>query len=218
MRYRELLELYRKKELGEQEREMVEQEIEKHEAISEYLFEREESDTLNFGEDASRREDADPVQKRKEDAGGDEFTKRVNRAIRRAFLRMGAAVCAVTLVIVLLILFVLPGVVSQFYYDPGKIVGQDSYGGTTNQMSLDMQCIPSWLFREPTGITCRSRTEDTAIMIFPFIRMSAGRGAFRIRRGRSGGENSGCMTSISSACLCPMPLDGFRWIWIRREL
>ena len=64
MRYRELLELYRKKELGEQERERVEQEIEKHEAISEYLFEREESDTLNFGEDASRREDADPVQKR----------------------------------------------------------------------------------------------------------------------------------------------------------
>lgn len=52
MRYRELLELYRKKELGEQEREMVEQEIEKHEAISEYLFEREESDTLNFGADA----------------------------------------------------------------------------------------------------------------------------------------------------------------------
>ena len=49
MRYRELLELYRKKELGEQEREMVEQDIEKHEAISEYLFEREESDTLNLG-------------------------------------------------------------------------------------------------------------------------------------------------------------------------
>lgn len=138
MRYRELLELYRKKELGEQEREMVEQEIEKHEAISEYLFEREESDTLNFGADASQSESAEPGQKREEGGGGDEFTKRVNRAIRRAFLRMGAAVCAVTLVIVLLILFVLPGVVSQFYYDPGKIVGQDSYGGTTNQMSLDM--------------------------------------------------------------------------------
>ena len=138
MRYRELLEFYRKKELGEQEREMVEQEIEKHEAISEYLFEREESDTLNFGADASQSESAEPGQKREEGGGGDEFTKRVNRAIRRAFLRMGAAVCAVTLVIVLLILFVLPGVVSQFYYDPGKIVGQDSYGGTTNQMSLDM--------------------------------------------------------------------------------
>ena len=55
MRYRELLELYRKKELGEQEREMIEQEIEKHEAISEYLFEREESDTLNFGADGVYR-------------------------------------------------------------------------------------------------------------------------------------------------------------------
>lgn len=138
MRYRELLELYRKKELGEQEREMVEQDIEKHEAISEYLFEREESDTLNFGADMNQKEDTEPGQKRKDGAGGDEFTKRVNRAIRRAFLKMGAAVCAVTLVIVLLTLFVLPGAVSQFYYDPGKSVGQDSYGGTTNQMSLDM--------------------------------------------------------------------------------
>ena len=60
MRYRELLELYRKKELGEQEREMIEQEIEKHEAISEYLFEREESDTLIFGEDASQSDSAEP--------------------------------------------------------------------------------------------------------------------------------------------------------------
>lgn len=55
MRYRELLELYRKKELGEQEREMVEQEIEKHEAISEYLFEREESDILNFGANVNQK-------------------------------------------------------------------------------------------------------------------------------------------------------------------
>ena len=137
MRYRELLELYRKKELGEQEREMVEQDIEKHEAISDYLFEREESDTLNLGADLDQREAAEPGQKREDSAGGDEFTKRVNRAIRRAFLKMGAAVCTVTLVIVLLILFVLPGAVSQFYYDPGKIVGQDSYGGSTNQKRLD---------------------------------------------------------------------------------
>ena len=43
-----------------------------------------------------------------------DFTKRVNRAIRRAFLKMGAAVCAVTLVIVLLVLFVLPRAVASF--------------------------------------------------------------------------------------------------------
>ena len=69
MRYRELLELYRKKELGEQEREMVEQDIEKHEAISDYLFEREESDTLNFGADLDQREAAEPGQKREDSAG-----------------------------------------------------------------------------------------------------------------------------------------------------
>ena len=62
----------------------------------------------------------------------------MNRAIRRAFLKMGAAVCAVTLIVVLLILFVLPNTVSNFYYDPGRIVSENNYGGTTNQMSLDL--------------------------------------------------------------------------------
>lgn len=46
MRYYELLELYKKKELGEEQRRMVEQDIERHEAISEYLFEKEEEDIL----------------------------------------------------------------------------------------------------------------------------------------------------------------------------
>ena len=46
MKYRELLELYKKKELGEEQREMVERDIERHEAISEYLFEMEEADIL----------------------------------------------------------------------------------------------------------------------------------------------------------------------------
>ena len=75
---------------------------------------------------------------KKEKNAEDDFTKRVNRAIRRAFLKMGAAVCAVTLVAVLLILFVLPNIVSNFYYDPGRIVSENNYGGTTNQMSLDL--------------------------------------------------------------------------------
>ena len=36
MKYHELLELYKKKQLGEEQREKVEQDIERHEAISEY--------------------------------------------------------------------------------------------------------------------------------------------------------------------------------------
>lgn len=141
MRYHELIELYKKKELSEQERQRVEQDIERHEAISEYLFEREEQETLEFGFDReeSAQGEKDEHTDQKSDQKADEFTRRVNRAIRQAFIKMGAVVCAVTLVIVLLILFVLPEAVSMFYYDPGRIVGENEYGGgTTNQMSLDM--------------------------------------------------------------------------------
>ena len=136
MKYHELLELYKKKQLGEEQREKVEQDIERHEAISEYLFEKEEEDILQDSEKLPEESDIQLTEKEKNAA--DDFTKRVNRAIRRAFLKMGAAVCAVTLVVVLLVLFVLPHVVSSFYYDPGRIVGESSYGGTTNQMSLDL--------------------------------------------------------------------------------
>ena len=136
MKYHELLELYKKKQLGEEQREKVEQDIERHEAISEYLFEKEEEDILQ--DSGKMPEESDIQLTEKEKNAADDFTKRVNRAIRRAFLKMGAAVCAVTLVVVLLVLFVLPHVVSSFYYDPGRIVGESSYGGTTNQMSLDL--------------------------------------------------------------------------------
>ena len=136
MKYHELLELYKKKELSGEQQEMVEQDIERHEAISEYLFEKEEEDILRAS--GEMPEESETQLTKKEKNASDDFTKRVNRAIRRAFLKMGAAVCAVTLVVVLLVLFVLPHVVSSFYYDPGRIVGESSYGGTTNQMSLDL--------------------------------------------------------------------------------
>lgn len=136
MKYHELLELYKKKKLGEEQREMVEQDIERHEAISEYLFEKEEENILRAS--GEMPEESETQLTKKEKNASDDFTKRVNRAIRRAFLKMGAAVCAVTLVIVLLVLFVLPHAVSTFYYDPGRIVGKNSSGGTTNQMSLDL--------------------------------------------------------------------------------
>lgn len=136
MKYHELLELYKKKELSGEQQEMVEQDIERHEAISEYLFEKEEEDIL---QDSGKLPEESAIRFiEKEKNAADDFTKRVNRAVRRAFLKLGAAVCAVTLVVVLLVLFVLPHVVSSFYYDPGRIVGESSYGGTTNQMSLDL--------------------------------------------------------------------------------
>ena len=162
MKYHELLELYKRKELSGEQQEMVEQDIERHEAISEYLFEKEEEDIL---QDSGKLPEESAVQfTEKEKNAADDFTKRVNRAVRRAFLKMGAAVCAVTLVVVLLVLFVLPHVVSSFYYGPGRIVGESSYGGTTNQMSLDLAVYTA-------GIMYRWKTEDTETMISIFIKV-----------------------------------------------
>lgn len=136
MKYHELLELYKKKELGEEQRKKVERDIEQYEAISEYLFEKEEESNLI---DSGEMQEESQIQLiKKERNPGDDFTRRVNRAIRRTFLKMGAAVCVVTLIIVFLILFILPRVISAFYYEPGRIVGENRNGGTTNQMSLDM--------------------------------------------------------------------------------
>lgn len=140
-KYDKLLELYRQNKLDAQDRRRVLRDIQRQEAISEYLCEQEE-DRLVFGEAAGHDKNGDIP---------DDFTPRgqsddpdlfpndrklirdVNRSIRRAFIKMGVVVCGITIIVMLAVIFLLPGAVSLFYYDPGKMVG--TY---TNQMSRDM--------------------------------------------------------------------------------
>lgn len=135
MTYRELLELYKKGKLEEEKQKEVEADIEKQDAISNYLFQEAkipELEELKNGGGFSETEGEDLEAR---------FVKMVNRSIRRAFLKMGACVGAVVLAIVLAVIFILPGAVDSFYYDPGKTVTETRYGdsvNTTNQMSLDM--------------------------------------------------------------------------------
>ena len=143
MKYRELLELYQKNLLDDRMKEQVEGEIEKHEAISEYLCTKEEEipELQTLLEEELQQE-----------KGSESFAEMVNRSIRRAFLKMGATVLA--LVVVLLVQFVLPRAVSSFYYDPGKDIG-----GGENQMSLDM-AVYSELFlpgKRRTNVTVLER-------------------------------------------------------------
>lgn len=130
MTYRELLNLYKKDELEAEQKQRVEADIEKQEAISDFLYEKDDIPTLTaiFGEnDCTQDEDvANAGQER-------EFMRMVRQSIRRAFVKMGIVTSAVALVILLLIQFVLPEIVSAFYYNPGKEVAEN-----TNQMSLDM--------------------------------------------------------------------------------
>lgn len=140
MTYRELLKLYQDGKLDETQSAEVENAIEKQEAISEYLYEKEEIPGLEALHEEERA--SDPGQK-KDSAGADEeqrFVKMIQKTIRRTFLKMGAAVGAAVLAIVLCVIFVLPKAVAAFYYNPNEIVGRDKEFGniTTDRMSLDL--------------------------------------------------------------------------------
>ncbi|MBR5564799.1 MAG: anti sigma factor C-terminal domain-containing protein [Roseburia sp.] len=152
MTYRELIELYRTGKLSEEQSRQIKADIERHEAISEYLFETETIPGLEdlgttsgwCGEEQEerqnienkeregrkiRKEDADPVEER--------FIKMIRGSIRKAFLKMGICVGVVLLLAVLFIIFGLPGIVDKFYYNPREVAAVGEYS-TTNQISLDM--------------------------------------------------------------------------------
>jgi len=129
MTFREMLELYKNGTLPDEIKEQVEKEIEKHEAISDYLYDTDDTVIIDSftDEDAEIGDKNDDMQ----------FVKMINSAIRKAFLKAGVIVGTVVLFITLSVIFVLPGVVSEFYYDPGETVGEYE-GIPTTRMSLDL--------------------------------------------------------------------------------
>lgn len=154
MTYRELLKLYQDGTLDEEKRKKVEADIERQEAIGDYLYEKEEipgladlsiEESVEYGKDSGNKEQTDsgitPDGREKPDEGEALFVKNVQKMIRRAFVKMGVTVGAVLFVLVLGVIFVLPKAVDAFYYNPNEVVGKkdEEYGSvTTNRMSLDL--------------------------------------------------------------------------------
>lgn len=160
MTYRELLQLYKQGKLDMEKKKQVEAEIEKQDAISEFLYE--EGDIPDFsdlenGEDCFNNLD-DKNQKaewqdskidgniekrqgnlksKREDDFNEQFMKEIRHSIRKAFIKMGTIVGAVVLIFVLCAVFILPKAVSKFYYDPNEAAGAYE-GTTTTRMSLDL--------------------------------------------------------------------------------
>ncbi len=128
MTYRELLDKYKKNILTEEQIKEIERDIEKQDAISEYLLELDEQDIGYVLKDEKHN-----TFDSKESAKADEFTKLVNRKIRKAFLKLGVSVTVVTIIAVLGIVFVLPKVVDRFYYDPRKELTENH-----TQLEVDM--------------------------------------------------------------------------------
>lgn len=125
MTYRELISMYKDGRLDDADRARVAGDIERQEAISEYLFDEEVPELTDIGGTKETPQASEAA-----DAG--DFTAMVRKTIRRAFLKMGIIVGAVLIAVLLLIQFVLPGAVSGMYYQPDKKVGD------INQMTLDM--------------------------------------------------------------------------------
>ena len=128
MRYRELLELYKKGELTEQEAEKVRTDIERQEAITDYLLEVDEVFDLSLSEDFLKERTL---------SVSEDFVKVINRSIRKAFRKLGVIILVMALIMILFIQFALPQIVSLFYYNPGKIISEEEYR-TTKQIELDM--------------------------------------------------------------------------------
>lgn len=126
MTYRELLELYKSGKLDETRKKQIEADIEKQDAISEYLFDESKIPGLD---------DLGTAESYAETEADEKFISYVQKSIRKAFIKAGTVTGAVVLAIILFVIFVLPDFVSLFYYSPSKII-EDEY--RINQMTLDM--------------------------------------------------------------------------------
>lgn len=93
----------------------------------------------------------------------------VNRSIRRAFRRMGLTILAAAFVLILFVQFCLPTIVSCFYYNPAKNIGDKDYA--ISKMSRDM-AVYSEVFLPGKGeVLCRWKQKDMGIIISQSIRL-----------------------------------------------
>lgn len=136
MTYRELLDLYKKGELEGLEKQKLEQDIERHEAIGDYLIDKEEA---VWARDCEQLREITGSTDRQNTAGSTElqenqhFVRMIKRSIYGLFFKTGLIISVFTITVALFVIFCLPRVVDSFYYNPAL----ESYGDT-NQISLDM--------------------------------------------------------------------------------
>lgn len=133
MKYREILDLYKQRKLDERQMEQVKADIEKQEAISDYLLEEEARLEQELGA-AGEALLSSGLQEDSQDLQDAELVKKIQTSMRKAFLKMGILAGAAAVIVIIFALVILPRITDLFFYDPGKKIGEE-----TNQMSLDME-------------------------------------------------------------------------------
>ena len=127
MKYSEIIEKYVNGELEPEKAEQVGNEIEKHEAIADYIAERDEKELseLSLGSEEPEAEAQD-------------LTKRIKRQMRRAFIKAGLITGLAAVAAMLFVMFALPKLVSKAYYDPAEKVGTDDYDREVSRLAVDV--------------------------------------------------------------------------------
>ena len=168
MTYRQILDKYKKNALPEEKQKEVAADIEKYEAISDYLYEESEIPDINeaFSEPNENTCgcngsgcDPGPAGSITDSAQrAEDFTTVVNRSIRKAFLKLGITVFAAAALLILFVQFILPGIVDNFYYDPTEIVSQPTDSFIENRMSRDIGTYTELVMPEThrTDVTAES--------------------------------------------------------------
>ena len=168
MTYRQILDEYKKNALPEEKQKEVAADIEKHEAISDYLYEESEIPDINEAFSEPNENicgcngsgcDSGPAGNITDSAQrAEDFTAVVNRSIRRAFLKLGITVFAAAALLILFVQFILPGIVDNFYYDPTERVSQPTDSFIENRMSRDIGTYTELVMPEThrTDVTAES--------------------------------------------------------------
>ena len=197
MSYREKIERYKKHQLTEEETKEVEAEIEKTEAISDYLADRLMDDLEEefFSKDSGEQTDAKEKMEQNT-ASAKEFEAYVKKSIHRSFRRMGMAVGGVVLAVVLFIQFGMSPLMSSLYYNPAKTeILETKSGDITYQTSYSQIEVDFHVYAE-LSLPCKVCDNVQAlsngygnyqILISPVISFGTKRGtttAGQIRKGK----------------------------------
>lgn len=135
MKFEVILEKYKNQTASEEEIAWIEEEIQKHELIEEYL-----SEAINLKlEHLYPKEEETKNQKVHYHKDSDSTL--IQKAIRRAFFKMGAIFTAISMILILFIQFGLSPLMDSFYYDPAKSLGKNM-----NQITLDISIFTELLF------------------------------------------------------------------------
>lgn len=121
MKFKELLDKYKNGIATDEEKMMIEEELEKHENIEEYLNEKIDINFLSLEKDQGRIDDNISIK------------KSVNNRLRASVFKT----LSIVIISVIIIVFILSPIMGNFYYNPSKI----SVGKKNSNIEFDLKAF-----------------------------------------------------------------------------